>query len=275
MAGGPKLAPADRPEHKGRTLKLQLLPSTFNNDGSASARQHLACFVIDDRVAVDAGSLAMAVSDRQREQIRDVVLTHAHLDHIAGLPMFIDDLFSTTTEPVRIFATKEVTEVLERDIFNWSVYPRFIELANDHGAVMEYRDFKSGRAFQAGHLQFHAVAVNHKVPTFGFIISDGSSSIALTGDTAETTSFWEKVNAVGDLSAVLVECAFPDELEQLAMSSHHLTPGRLAAELEKCDPDVPVYVVNMKPMYRNRIIGQLGSIARKVEILVPGRVYEW
>jgi ribonuclease BN (tRNA processing enzyme) len=252
-----------------------LLPSTFDENGSSSARQHLACFVIDDRVAVDAGSLAMAASDLQREQIRDVVLTHAHLDHIAGLPMYIDDLFATTTEPVRIFATREVVEVLERDIFNWSVYPRFRELTNDHGPVMEYREFKPGCVFQAGHLRFRAVGVNHKVPSFGFIISDGSRSIALTGDTAETKEFWEAANTTPDLAALLVECAFPDELEELAMSSHHFTPRRLAAELKKCDAEVPVYVVNMKPMYRDRIVEQLGKTASRVQVIEPGRVYEW
>ena len=38
----------------------------------------------------------MAASSVQQSAIRDVVLTHAHLDHIAGLPLFIDDLFSTS-----------------------------------------------------------------------------------------------------------------------------------------------------------------------------------
>ena len=45
----------------------------------------------------------MAASATQKKQIRDVVLTHAHLDHIAGLPLFIDDLFASLIEPVRIF----------------------------------------------------------------------------------------------------------------------------------------------------------------------------
>ena len=100
-------------------MKIQLLPSTFDENGCASARQHLACFVVDDCVAIDAGSLAMAASSAQKKQIRDVILTHAHLDHIAGLPLFIDDLFASLIEPVRVFATAEVIEVIERDIFNW------------------------------------------------------------------------------------------------------------------------------------------------------------
>src|SRR3954464_8961290 len=131
-------------------MKLQLLPSTFEEDGRASARQHLACFVVDDLVAIDAGSLAMATTSVQKKQIRDVVLTHAHLDHIAGLPLFIDDLFATLTAPIRIHACHGVIEALESHIFNWSVYPRFSELANSNGAVIEYRPLVDGVESQLG-----------------------------------------------------------------------------------------------------------------------------
>src|SRR4051794_24395347 len=122
-------------------MKIQMLPSTIDEDGRASARQHLMSIIIDDRVAIDAGSLAFSCSNLQRSQVRDVVLTHPHLDHIAGLPLFIDDLFASLTEPVRVHATDEIVEIMERDVFNWSVYPRFSELSNDNGPVMEYQEF--------------------------------------------------------------------------------------------------------------------------------------
>src|SRR6478672_5501039 len=116
-------------------MKVQLLPSTIDENGKASARQHLMSIIIDDCVAIDAGSLAFSCSEQQRRDVRDIVLTHTHLDHIAGLPLYIDDLFASLTEPIRVHATAEMIEILERDIFNWQVYPRFSELSNDHGPV--------------------------------------------------------------------------------------------------------------------------------------------
>lgn len=255
-------------------MRLQLLPSTFDTD-TASLRQHLTCFVIDDLVAIDAGSLAMAASPLQLGQIRDVVLTHAHLDHIAGLPLFIDDLFSSLSEPVTIYSTESVMQTLERDIFNWSVYPRFSELSNQNGPVLKYRTFGEAEKFTVKHLTFQPVSVNHKVPSTGFLVTDGRSTIGLSGDTAEMNGFWDLINSTDDLSAILLECAFPDELEDLARVSHHLTPRRLKLELEKCERSCPIYVVNLKPMFRESIVDQLAELKEAdLTILQVGKVYD-
>src|SRR5215213_4881955 len=239
-------------------MKVQLLPTTFDQNGCATAQQHLSCFVIDDRVAIDAGSLAMATTREQKQNIRDIVLTHAHLDHIAGLPLFLDDLFSTLTEPVIVHAETSIIETLENHIFNWAVYPRFSELSNDNGPVLKYHPFSAGDHFAVKHLSFQSLEVNHRVPSFGYLVSDGQATVALSGDTAEMDGFWDTVNRTPELSAILLECAFPNELEDLAHVSHHLTPQRLQSELEKCTVrDCPVYVSNLKPMYRDTIVAQL------------------
>ena len=170
-------------------MRFQLLPSTFDDNGVASARQHLTCFVIDDRVAFDAGSLAMSANSVQKRQIRDIVLSHAHLDHIAGLPLLVDDLFASVKEPIHVYAAAEVIDILERDIFNWSVYPKFSELENENGEVLEYRPIEAGVEFNVRHLKVKAASVNHRVPASGFIISDDDTTIALTGDTAAMDEF--------------------------------------------------------------------------------------
>lgn len=257
-------------------MRVQLLPSTIDEDGRASARQHLMSIIIDDRVAVDAGSLAFSCTDLQRRQVRDIILTHAHLDHVAGLPMFIDDLFAALTEPVRIHGTREVIEILERDIFNWSVYPRFSELMNKSGRVIEYREFKQGSEFAAQHLNIKSVAVNHKVAASGYVISDGKASVGITGDTAETNAIWNVLNDIPDLKAVLIECAFPNEMSDLATVSNHLTPRGLERELEKFKKaECEVYVINIKPMYRDTILKQIGELStQRIKILEVGKVYE-
>src|SRR5437899_11264709 len=139
-------------------MQLQMLPSTIDENGRASDRQHLLSIVIDGCVAVDAGCLAFSCTNHQRASVRDIILTHTHLDHTAGLPLFIDDLFATLTEPVRIHATREMINILERDLFNWAIYPRFSELTNDNGPVVEYREFERGSSFRLKTLELEGVA---------------------------------------------------------------------------------------------------------------------
>lgn len=258
-------------------MKVQLLTSTIDENGTASQRQHLLTMIIDDSVAIDAGCLALSCTDLHRQQLRNIVLTHTHLDHIAGLPLFLDDLFATLKEPVCIHATAEQINIIERDLFNWAIYPRFSELSNDNGPVIRYQEFERGATFTVRHLTVKSVPVNHKVSANGFIVSDERVSIAITGDTKESDAIWDACNEVPNLRAAFVECAFPNELGDLASVSDHLTPERVKIEVEKIkDRDFPVFVINIKPMYRDRVIGQLKETAiPNLEILELGKVYEF
>lgn len=258
-------------------MKIQLLPSTFDERGRASLEQRLSCFLIDESVTIDAGSIAIALTDPQRARVRDIIVTHPHMDHIASLPIFIDDLFATLEEPVRIHATPEVIEALERDVFNWTVYPRFSELKNERGPVMRYVPFHTGEEFRVGHLTARAVPVNHIVPTVGMLVSDGRSTVAFSGDTAETEEFWEMVNAAPRIDALLIEASFPNSMAKLAASSKHFTPAALGKELGKLSHnDIEILAVHLKPAYRQTLVQELMDLGiPRLRVMEPGRIYEW
>jgi cAMP phosphodiesterase len=258
-------------------VRIQLLPSTFNDKGHATLDQRLTCFLIDDCVAVDAGSIALALSDEQRNKVRDIIVTHPHMDHIASLPIFIDDLFNALREPMRIHATAEVIRLLERDVFNWNVYPRFSELKNDYGPVMKYVTIPEDGKFRVAHLDVIAVPVNHIVPTVGLLVSDGKSSVAFSSDTAETEKFWTILNETKRLDALLIEASFPDEMAELAEVSRHFTPASLREELNKLNHNgMDILTVHLKPSYREKIISQLNALGiPKLSVMEPGKVYSW
>jgi cAMP phosphodiesterase len=258
-------------------VRIQLLPSTFDAHGHATLEQRLTCFLIDDCVAVDAGSIAIALSNEQRNKVRDIIVTHPHMDHIASLPIYIDDLYTSLVQPMRVHATPEVIELLERDVFNWNVYPRFSELKNDYGPVMEYVAIPADGKFKVAHLDVRAVPVNHIVPTIGLIVSDSKSSVAFSSDTAETTEFWNILNNTEHLDALLIEASFPDEMSALAEVSRHFTPASLKQELGKLDHNgMDILAVHLKPTYRDAIISQLNALGvPKLKVMEPGKVYVW
>jgi ribonuclease BN (tRNA processing enzyme) len=258
-------------------VKIQLLPSTFDGAGRATPEQRLTCFLIDDRVTVDAGSIALALTDEQRESVRDIIVTHPHMDHIASMPIFIDDLFGMLKEPVRVHATEEVISLLERDVFNWTVYPRFSELKNEFGPVMEYVPFRHGEEFEVAHLKVTAVPVNHIVPTVGLVISDTKTTVAFSSDTYSTEEFWQLVNRTPRIDALMIEASFPNDMAQLAEVSRHFTPATMAEELHKLKHNgLDILTVHLKPAYREKLVEELNALnIPKLRIMEPGHTYEW
>jgi ribonuclease BN (tRNA processing enzyme) len=258
-------------------VKIQLLPSTFDGSGQATQEQRLTCYLIDDRVAIDAGSIALSLSESQRDTVRDIIVTHPHMDHIATLPIFIDDLFGFLESPIRIHATQEVIDLLERDVFNWTVYPRFSELRNEHGPVMQYIPFQVGEEFEVAHLRVTAVDVNHIVPTVGMIVTDGERTLAFSSDTAETEDFWKLVNRTPHIDALLIEASFPNSMAKLAEDSRHFTPESLGRELRKLEHNgLDILTVHLKPSYRETVCAELRALGlQRLEIMEIGRSYEW
>ena len=233
--------------------------------------------MIDDRVSVDAGSIGIALSDAQQRSVRDVIVTHPHMDHIASLPIFVDDLFGELSEPVRIHATAEVIDLLKADVFNDTVYPKFDLLKNAYGHVMQYVPFELGREFKVAHLTCTAIPVNHIVPTIGLLLSDGTTTVAFSSDTAETEEFWRVVNQAKNLHALFIEASFPDSMEGLAQASKHLTPASLRKELAKLNHNgMDILAVHLKPAYRETVIAELNELKiDKLRVMEPGRIYKW
>jgi cAMP phosphodiesterase len=258
-------------------MRVQLLPSSFDSQGHATSEQRLTCFLIDEQVAIDAGSIALAITPEQRKTVRDIIVTHPHMDHIASLPIFIDDLFETLKSPVRIYATPEVIDLMERDIFNWNVYPRFSELKNEFGPVMEYVPIPMGKEFKVAHLTVTAVAVNHIVPTVGLVVSDGNSTVAFSSDTSETDELWNVINRFPRIEALLIEASFPNSMASLAEVSRHYTPASLQRDLRKLSHNgLDILAVHIKPAYRQMVIDELKALnISKLGVMESGRIYNW
>jgi ribonuclease BN (tRNA processing enzyme) len=258
-------------------VKIKLLPSTIDAAGGASPEQRLSCFIVDGRVCIDAGSIAIGLSEEERARVRDVVVTHPHMDHVATLPIFVDDLFGSLEEPVRVRATSEVCEILTRDVFNGTVYPPFQDFHNGRTRVLEFVPFREGEEFRVAHLTFRAVPVSHIVPTVGLVVTDGERTVAFSSDTSETEEFWRVCNREPRLDALLIEASFPNSLSKLADVSGHLTPAALGRELRKlAHKDIDVLAMHLKPSYRLQLVEELEALGvPRLAAMEPGREYEW
>src|SRR6516165_8193089 len=78
------------------TVKITLLPSALGDDVDRSL-QYLTSFLINDALAIDAGSLGFFRAPREQARIKHVLLSHTHIDHLASLPIFLDNAYKETS----------------------------------------------------------------------------------------------------------------------------------------------------------------------------------
>lgn len=242
-------------------MKLRILPS---NVYSPDKYQTLTSFLIDDTIAVDSGSLGFALSPTNLKQVRNVVLTHTHIDHIASLPVFISESFYLLHEPICIFATRDSIHCLREHIFNDRIWPDFeqIRLSNGNGNGIRFVEIEPEKPFYVMEYRFTAVWTNHTIPTVGLAIETEDAGVVLTSDTYVTEEVWQLANSLKLLQAVFVDVSFPDEMAVLAESSKHLTPEKLDGDLRKLNRDVPVFAVHLKADFAEQIARQLKALGR-------------
>jgi len=205
---------------------------------------------VGDALALDAGALTDALTLEEQERLSAIVLTHAHLDHIASLPFLVENVFGRTGRPVEIAAPAEVLDALRTHLFNDVLWPDFSRLPDHREPTVTFRTLAPCVPNAIGGVSVTPVVVSHVVPTFGYVLDDGASSVVISGDTGPTNRFWRQVNATPGLKALLVELSFPNELQRLADLSGHLTPRTLAGELAKLErSDLPVLLYHLKPAY--------------------------
>src|SRR5262249_51834636 len=70
----------------------------------------------------------------------------------------------------------------------------------------------------------------------------------------------------------ITETSFPNELQDLANVSGHMTPATLEIELRKLKTDVPVYLYGGKPKHLDKIKRQVRALRDdRLQMFVPGR----
>src|SRR5262249_43440830 len=188
-------------------------------------------------------------------------LSHLHFDHIKGLPTFADNMSEQEGVPVIVAGISEITKGLHDHIFNAYVYPDFFHIPSVENPILKPFPLRQGKTDSLGEFKITTIAVNHTVPTTGFIVQDQTSAFLYSGDTYSTDELWQVARRTSLLTTAFIECSYPDSMANLALLSKHLTPSLLARELMKLDrPDITVYAYHLKPAHKNEIRSELAAL---------------
>jgi ribonuclease BN (tRNA processing enzyme) len=252
-------------------MKVMLIPSA----SGPAPLQYLTTVLVNDAVAIDAGSLGLYGTPADQARVRHVFLTHAHMDHVASLPIFLENVSDDSAHCPTVYAPEAVLDVVRRDILNDRLFPDFVRLSRDGPPLVRLEPLTPGTPVRVAGLTITAAEVNHVVPTVGYLVDDGVSAFAFVTDTAPTDAVWALANGCPRLTAVFVEVTFPEDQGWLAGVAKHLTPRLFAGEVHKLRPGVPVYAIHVKARFREQVVREVAALGLPdVRVLEPGRVVE-
>lgn len=222
-------------------------------------------FLLNNEIVFDAGSLTGVLNEKAQLKIKNIFITHAHLDHIRGIPFLADNIIvRNMNHRVNIFSIPPVLKTIKRHLFNSSVWPDFTIIPHPDDAILNLIKLKAGESLNLDDYLVTPYEVNHTVPAVGYLVEDKKKRrFFYTGDTGPSHDTWEKI---GDkqIHCLIIDVSFPNSMKGMAIRTGHLTPGLLKEELLKirCKPE-NIYITHIKPQYLKAIKEELKKLRIK------------
>jgi 3',5'-cyclic-nucleotide phosphodiesterase len=252
-----------------------------------------------DAVAVPADSPFTRVGYVLTEQIKGYLISHAHLDHVAGLVIASPD---DAKKP--IYGLPSVLEDIQGTYFNWEAWPNF----GPGGKEPQLKKYEltalapgEPRDLSGTAMQVTAYPLSHGgVESTAFLIESRDDALLCFGDTGpdeieKATNMHDIWVAVADrvkqkqLKAIIIETSYANAQPDKSLFGH-LTPEWLQKSLGGLETlagagslkDLPVVISHVKYSLKKgelptqTILGELeGGNTLGVKYLIPEQGMNW
>ena len=223
--------------------------------GGETPKHRTSSFVVDERLAIDAGSLTSGMELKAQCALEACLVSHAHLDHIRDLATIADNRTQNRCPPLIIAGTKQTIEILRKHFFNGLLWPDFTKIPNASHPAIKYLVLKPEVPTKIAGYTVRSILVSHTIECGAFIIESKNGAIGYSGDTGPTDRLWTVLNETPKLRALLMEVSFPNYEHKLAKASGHHTPETLAKDLKKLTrpKELPTLLYHIKPVFQRDV----------------------
>jgi cAMP phosphodiesterase len=223
--------------------------------GGETPNHRTSAFVLDERLAIDAGSLTSGLDLASQFRLNAVLVSHAHLDHIRDLATIADNRCQADCDPLVVAGTASTLRALKKHFFNNLLWPDFTEIPNKTRPTLRFVELKPEKRTEVAGYGVRSILVSHTIESSGFIVEGKDATIGYSGDTGPTDRLWQLLNKEKNLKALLLEVSFPDREQRLATVSGHHTPRTLIKDLKKYvrPKDLPALLYHIKPVFQSEV----------------------
>ncbi len=232
-------------------------------------------FLVDGKILFDAGTLNNVLDEKRQGKIENIFITHAHMDHIREIPFLADNIIiGSWKRKVKIFSIPSVVKDIKKNLLNSKLWPDMTVLPTAHDAVVSLVPIKAATPHRVNGYAVIPYKVNHSVPAVGYLVEDEKGRrFFYTGDTGPLDQTWRRLGRK-EVHCLIIETSFPNRMEEIAMTTGHLTPALLRKELLKIDP-MPerIYVTHLKPQFYKTIRMEIQALRiRNLTLLKEGDI---
>ena len=229
--------------------------------------------LVDEDILLDAGTGASALYGAEMGRVSDLLLTHSHLDHVAMM-CFVADY--RQQEGLTAHCLPETAEAIRTGILNGAIWPRMDRIEVDGKPLISFNPIEPFKTFEIRGRRFTPLPAEHTTPTVGFCLHGERENFVWFSDICGAEPrVWEWLKGLENFKRVVLEASFPEEDEELARTSGHLTPKTLEALLKNMPSDLRVYCGHVKPREANVVAAQLRArFGDQATLLEAGQVFE-
>jgi ribonuclease BN (tRNA processing enzyme) len=177
-----------------------------------SETRHTACLMLpEEGIVLDAGTGFFRVRQHLQSPSLDILLTHAHLDHVAGLTFLLSTLFERQMERVTVYGAADKLAAVREHLLSEHLFPAPLPC--------EWHPLAAG-PLQVGAARVTHFPLVHTGGSIGYRLDFPGRSLAYITDTTAAADA-PYVSQLAGVDLLVHECNFPDGQEAWAAKTGH------------------------------------------------------
>jgi ribonuclease BN (tRNA processing enzyme) len=223
--------------------------------GGETPKHKTSAFVVDGKLGLDAGAITSGLTLKDQYELKGILVSHAHLDHIRDLATLADNRCQAACEPLLVGGTKQTIGVLKKHFFNNKLWPDFGAIPSVENPTIRWVVLPFEKTIEFIGYQVRAIQVSHTIEAAAMVVTTPTGTIAYSGDTGPTDRLWEVLKAEENVRALIMEVSFPNSEQHMASISGHHTPQSLEKDMQKFGKpeDLATFLFHIKPKYQSEV----------------------